>query len=291
MPLDRNDELLVRAAPGWHLPWTVMVKGRVLRPGPYTVRDGERLDSVLIRCGGLLPDAFPEGAVFLRKSVKRVQQQRLDESRARLGSNLAQLELYGAQTRRSTSTVASPAETAGAMKFLQGVIQESKYTQAQGRVVIHLEPVPQLRHSNYDMVLEDGDQLIIPRRPSSVNVLGQVYNPTAIVYDSQLTLRDYLIKAGGPTELADPDNLMVIKADGSSLTKRGYDESGKPGIFPLLPVVSGGFNAVHLAPGDTVYVPDKVIFVDNLEVTKDVATIIGQTAIGLGTLALFATNL
>ena len=291
VPLDRNDEVFVRMAPGWHLPWTVLVKGRVLRPGPYTVRDGDRLDSVLIRCGGMLPDAYPQGAIFLRKSVKRVQQQRLEESRARLGSNLAQLELYGAQTRKTSSTVASPAETAGAMKFLESVIQESKGVQAQGRVVIHLEPVPNLRHSGYDLVLEDGDQLIIPRRPSSVNVLGQVYNPTAVVYDPQLTLGEYLTKAGGPTELADPDNIMVVKADGSSMTQQGYKHNGKQGIFPLLPVVSGGFNSIHLEPGDTVYVPDKVIFVDNLEVAKDVATMLGQTALGLGTLALFATSL
>jgi protein involved in polysaccharide export with SLBB domain len=289
--LDRNDELLVRTAPGWHLPWTVLVKGRVLRPGPYTIREGERLDSVLIRCGGMLPDAYPPGAIFLRKSVKKVQQMRLDESRARLGSNLAQLELYGAQTRKVGSTVGSPAETAGAMKFLESVMQESKGVQAQGRVVIHLEPMPKFTHSSYDVVLENGDQLIIPRRPSSVNVLGQVFNPTAIVFDPQLTLGDYLRKAGGPTELADPQNIMVVRADGSSLTAQGYKENGKEGIFPLLPVVSGGFSSIHLQPGDTVYVPDRVLYVDKLEVAKDVATIVGQTALGLGTLALFATSL
>src|SRR5208337_2620365 len=66
--LKPNDELLVKAASNYHLPFTVMVNGRVMRPGVYTIREGERLNSVLERCGGFLPNAFVQGIVFLRPS-------------------------------------------------------------------------------------------------------------------------------------------------------------------------------------------------------------------------------
>src|SRR5438309_3110081 len=126
-----------------------------------------------------------------------------------------------------------------------------------------------------DVVLEDGDSLIVPRRPSSVNVLGQVYAPTAIVYDRRFTIRDYIGKAGGPTELSDPKAMMLVKADGSTVTLESYKNAGRNGIFPLMPLVSDGFMGVHPEPGDTIYVPDRIIYMDSLEVSKDIATIIG----------------
>ena len=79
-----NDQLFVRRASDWHLPWVVMVKGMVARPGPYTIHDGERIASVLERSGGLLPDAYLPATVLIRQSIKELQQKRLDEARARL---------------------------------------------------------------------------------------------------------------------------------------------------------------------------------------------------------------
>jgi polysaccharide export outer membrane protein len=288
--LQRDDELLVRKVPGWHLPWTVLVKGEVVRPGPYSIRQGERLHSLLARCGGLLPDAYPQGAVFIRQAVRKVEMRQLAESKARLEQNLAQLQLYAIQQRSGTASI-PPGETAGALKFLETVLDQSKNIQAQGRVVLSITPSRSLANSTDDIILENKDELVIPRRPSSVNVLGQVYSPSALVYDPDLTVRDYLAKAGGPNELGDTENIMVVRANGSILTQKGIENTGKGYLFPLLPVVSGGLMAVHLQPGDTIFVPEKLFYADKLQVTKDVATIIGQSALGLGTLALLATSL
>ena len=79
-----NDQLFVRRATDWHLPWVVQVKGQVVRPGPYSIHEGERLASLLERCGGMLPDAYPPGAIFIRQSVKELEQKRLNEARQQL---------------------------------------------------------------------------------------------------------------------------------------------------------------------------------------------------------------
>ncbi len=286
LELEPYDEVFVRRAPGWHLPWKVVVKGEVLRPGPYSIHEGERVRSVLMRCGGFLPDAYPVGAVFIRKTVQQAEQKELAESKARLEQNLARLQLYTVQTHSGTAPNVTPGETATALKFLESILEQSKNIQAQGRVVVHIKSLQRLAGSGDDIVLEDGDEIVIPRRPSSVNVLGQVYGPTAIVYDRSLTVRDYLARAGGPNELADAENTMVVQADGSILTDQGMKNSGKGFMFPLLPRISGGLMSARLEPGDTVYVPEKLFYTDNLEIAKDVATILGQAALGFGTVAL-----
>jgi protein involved in polysaccharide export with SLBB domain len=290
LALQPNDELFIRSAPGWHLPWVVKISGRVLRPGPYTIREGERVDSLLARCGGLTADAYPPGAVFFRQSVKETEQKRLDESRARLSQSIAQLQLYSVQPDAPQQTGNNAGQKAEALQFLHTIMDQSAAIQADGRVVIHLSAAEQFTKSTDNIQLESDDELVIPRRPSSVNVLGQVYSPTAIVFQEGVTVRDYLSRAGGANQLADRDNVMVIKADGSTMTDDGVRDSGKNHIFPLLPVISGGLMDARLAPGDTVYVPEKLIYVNKTQVAKDVATIIGQTATALGVLGLLATR-
>src|SRR5262249_6862469 len=88
--LEPNDEILIKAASNYHLPWTVVINGGVLRWGTYTIREGERMASLLARCGGFLPNAFPRGIVFTRRSVKAIEQERLDDARAQLQQSVAQ---------------------------------------------------------------------------------------------------------------------------------------------------------------------------------------------------------
>jgi len=286
--LERNDQLFVRRVQGWHLPWVVTVRGRVGLPGPYTVHAGERLAALLQRCGGVLPDAYLPGVVFIRQSVKELQQERLDESRKRIQEDVARLQLTPTSLNGDNETKTA---TAQAMLGLQRVLSETENQQAQGRIVLHLRSLTQLTQSATDIELEDKDEITVPKRPSSVNVLGQVYSPTAIIYDPGLTVQDYFQRAGGPTLGADTDHTMVVKVDGSVLTEEGVKNSGKSRVFPLLPVVSGGLMEMHLEPGDTIYVPEKYNFVSNVQYAKDITQIIANSAVSLGTLGLLATQI
>ena len=64
------DFLVVKELPQWSEQETITVGGEVRFPGTYPIRRGETLSSVLKRAGGLTDLAFPEGAVFTRKSLR-----------------------------------------------------------------------------------------------------------------------------------------------------------------------------------------------------------------------------
>jgi polysaccharide export outer membrane protein len=285
LKLETNDQLFVWRASNWHLPWVVQIKGQVLRPGPYTFHEGEHLASVLERCGGMLPDAYLPATVFIRRSIKQLEQTSLDESRARLRKQIAQVQLMPKQVGETDES-----RNAQALGGLEQVLEQSEGEGASGRMVVHLRPLDELTTSQDNVLLEDQDQIVIPRRPSAVSVLGQVYHPTALVYQPELTLRDYLDRAGGPTEGADEDHIYVFKADGSILTDDGLKNGSKAKMFPLLPVFSGGLMSAYLEPGDVVYVPEQLVFSNNLEVVKDVSQIIASAIQTIAVVALVATT-
>ena len=104
-------------------------------------------------------------------------------------------------------------------------------------------------------------------------------------------MQDYLQRAGGPTETGDLDHIFVIKAGGSIMTDQSYNDMRKSQTFPLLPVISGGLMDAYLEPGDTVFVPEKLVYVTGLQYTKDVTTILANSAQGLAIIGLLATQI
>ena len=83
--------------------------------------------------------------------------------------------------------------------------------------------------------------MTVPKTPQVVNVLGRVYNPTAVVYNpANPTTGYYLRKVGGPTEDADRDHIFVVQADGTVLTKatldRGFWMMGGGGLMMVIAV-------------------------------------------------------
>lgn len=282
--LSRGDMLFIQTASNWHRPSVVLVEGEVLRPGPYAVHEGERLASVIERAGGLRPDAYLPASVFIRQSVQQIEQQRLNEGRARLQEEAARLALAPPQPGQQSNNTA-------ALTTIQQVLASTESQQAVGRVVLHLTTLTTLANSPDDIALENSDRFTIPRRPASINVLGQVYTPTSIVYKPGLTVRDYLEKAGGPTEGADEDHIFVITANGSVLTEAGIKNSEKNMLFPLLPVIGGGLMATKLGPGDTVYVPEKLLYVSGLQYATAVTQIIANSAMALAVVGILGTSI
>lgn len=222
--------------------------------------------------------------VFIRKSVQQIEQQRLNESRLRLKEEAARLALMPPQPGQQQVDTA-------ALAMIQQVLASTEAQQAVGRIVLHLKTLAALPNSPDNIVLENGDRIIVPRRPASVNVLGQVYNPTAIVYQSGLTVRDYLQKAGGPTQGADEDHIFVIAADGSVLTDESIRNSNRNTLFPLLPVIRGSLMDTRLGPGDTVYVPEQLVYISGLQYATAITQIIANSAMSLAVIGILGTGI
>jgi protein involved in polysaccharide export with SLBB domain len=295
MPADNialrtGDELFVAEAANWHRPWTVQVSGEAMRPGPYVIHEGERLASVLDRCGGIRSDGYLPALILLRPSVRRMQEENLKRADAQLQTEITRAALMPAENGREQQQP-NLQQKAEALAMLKNMITQAGKQQAIGRIVLTIPSLAALGGSNSNVALEDHDRIIIPRRPTSVSVMGQVYSATAVAYDPGLTIADYIDRAGGLTQDADKDQIFVVKANGAIMSQGSFTDSGQNRIFPLLPVVFGGFMDVHLQPGDTIYVPPSFLFVNPLQRTLDITQIIANSAEGIAYAALLGTLL
>ena len=74
LQLRDGDVLTIRQAPGWNdIGASATVRGEVQHSGSYGIRPGERLSSVLERAGGFSAEAYPYGAVLMRREVREVE--------------------------------------------------------------------------------------------------------------------------------------------------------------------------------------------------------------------------
>lgn len=277
--LQDYDHLIVRTIPELEFGRTANISGQVRFPGTYPVRRDETLSSLISRAGGFTERAYLRGAVFTRESAKQVQRDRMD----RLIREIEETVL--ASTDRAISgpldeeTVRARQLALDAKKELLHKLRAAKI---DGRVVIKLAPLEQFGGSRYDIRLEAGDKLIVPDIPGVVNIVGEVFNPTAILYQKGSTAGYYLQKVGGPTKEADKKQISIIKADGSVVSmlqkdpgKVYWDGESHQWNF-------GGFMNIRLNPGDTIIVPRKMDKFFWLKTTKDMTQILFQAALAAG---------
>ena len=97
--------------------------------------------------------------------------------------------------------------------------------------------------SSINTILFDGDTIFVPKRPNSINILGEVLNPVAIEYSKKMSLQSAINNAGGFQEYADKRRVYVIKAN-------GMIQKANKNIF---------VKNISLEPGDTIVVPRKIV--------------------------------
>ncbi len=219
LPLQNDDVLIVRGVTDWQESTDsfVKLKGEVRFPGVYSVARGEKLSSVIERAGGYTDKAYLRGAKFTRRSVREMQQKRMDEIIAKSEKDILQKQAALA----SLSTSKEELEAAkSALDSLLKSAERMKGLKAEGRVVMRLSSLADIKKSSYHLALEGGDELEIPPRPGVVSVLGQVYNPTSFVYMEGQDVDRYLQKSGGPVNDADDSEMYIIKADGSVFSRQ-----------------------------------------------------------------------
>jgi protein involved in polysaccharide export with SLBB domain len=245
--LKEFDTLVVRPIPESAIGWAVELKGEVKHPGVYTIQRGERLSSVLRRAGGLSPRAYPKGAIFIRESVKKAQQEHLHKLAA-----LHNLRLSMESTALALGGLDQP--QAEAQKELVATLRTVPEQLVQhvtlGRMVVRVDSPEKLEGTPDDLVLEPGDSLEIPPVPLTVSVLGNVRHPTALLYREGEEAMSYVRQAGGLTPDADWENAYLIKADGSAVALSGGNLSNH-----LDPAAEG---LARIEPGDAIVVPPKV---------------------------------
>jgi protein involved in polysaccharide export with SLBB domain len=241
----------------------VQLSGQVVRPGIYTIAEGEKLSSVLERAGGFVDRAFLKGAVFTRAALRKTEQEQLE----------AFMKVQEQRMLASASTMivgAEKEEVAAQQQALQARREALRLLASKvvvGRMVVHVDHAPTLRGTENDVVLIDGDSLTVPEAPQSVLVLGAVRNSTSVQYKEGAGVDYYINRVGGFSKEADKKEAHIVKADGSG--------------------ISSFTNIRTVEAGDTIMVPPKEEEkVRTLPTIRDVMQTLGSALLGFAALAV-----
>lgn len=279
LALQSDDVLIVRGVSNWQevADSFITLKGEVKFPGVYSIATHEKLSSVIQRAGGFSEKAFLHGAKFTRRSVRELQQKRMDEIIVRSEKDILQKQASIVSVSASREELDA---TKAALDSLLKSLERMKKLKAEGRVVMRLTPLEEMQSSSYDLELEGGDQLEIPSRPSVVNVLGQVYNPTSFIFQHGKDIDSYLQKSGGALNDAETSEMYVIRTDGTVVSRQQYSF----GIHRSDDGVSfGSFLSSPIGAGDTLVVPQKIEKIAWMREIKDITQILANVALTAGT--------
>ena len=243
------DIVSVRVAEGYNIQQQVKVEGEVLFPGIYTVtRKDERISDIIKRAGGLTVLSFAEGAslkrpgpdVIIEKdsldrfgNITKVKH-RVSASDADKASNKEEMQKLANLKRLQASNDNKPTDTAQ-------LISEAKIL-GSDLVGIDLKNIIKKPGSRYDLLLEDGDIISVPKQLQTVKVTGEVLRPINIVYNRNRSMKDYINGAGGFTYNANKGGAYIQYANGS------VDANRKFIIFNNYPKVK---------PGAEIFVPKR----------------------------------
>ncbi len=246
----------------------VRLEGEFKHAGIYSVRPGETLRSLVERAGGLADKAYLYGAEFTRKSTQRIEQQRLNEYADRLEHQLLRGSIAIASTGSGGSQPGSQQSLPDS--FSRELIAQLHQLQPTGRIVLELNPHSSGVNELPDTPLEDGDQLLVPPSPATIQVIGAVLNQSAFLYRDGARVGEYLHLAGGLDRDADRGQAFILRADGS-VTSHSRGQS----IFS-----SSDFDRMRLYPGDTLVVPEKSIGPGALREFLSWTQVFSQMALG-----------
>jgi len=190
------DEVSVYGLPGFEKQKTVKIEGEVLYPGPYAIiTKNERISSLVRRAGGLTVYADVEGGTL----------KRADDNG---GVDLNKSKIDSAQLRQ---------DRIDRLQRLQKTFQDStsNIMLKNDYVGIDLPKILNNPGSDIDLILEEGDVLIIPKQQQLVKVNGEVLFPGSVIYANAKSLRGYIDNAGGFSPAALRRRAYVVYANGT----------------------------------------------------------------------------
>ncbi len=209
--LEEDDQVFIRRIPRWKVGLTVHIQGEVLFPGRYSiVKDSTYLSAILMKAGGFTDDGFLQESYLMRPSSRTIFDKEFERLKEMRREEMSDLEYQYFVMRQNSENVE--------------------------RIVVDFEKLMQQGDKSQDVILEDGDIIVIPKAPIAVTVTGSVAKPGGVTYVAGQKLSYYLKKAGGASWDAKLSNTKIIKVTGEVVD----DEDVK-----------------SFSPGDIIWVPRK----------------------------------
>ncbi len=201
------DEVYVRRSPGYSEQQNVKIEGEVLFAGTYTLnKKSQRLSEMIKQAGGLTNTAYAEGARLVRKYTP--EEKMRDE---------ALLKMAKAN--------ANGKDSIDIKKLDLGETYD---------VGINLDKALASPNSDFDIVLREGDRIIVPEYSGTVRISGDVMYPNTVAYKEGKGIGYYVDQAGGWGSTAKKSQTYIIYMNGT-IAKAGYHTKPMPGCQIVVP--------------------------------------------------------
>ncbi len=207
--LEPYDVVQVRRSPGYMLPRNVTVEGEVAFEGDFTLeKKNQRLSDLIKMAGGVTDQAYVRGA--------RLERMMTEDEKARM---LAAIQL-ARQTAAGKDSI-----------NLDMLSTAESYP-----VGIHLDEALANPGGDADIVLREGDRLVVPEFNGTVKISGNVLYPITVAYKAGKNYKYYINQAGGFGQRAKKSKTYIVYQNGTgSLAKKGKVEPGCELIVPNKP--------------------------------------------------------
>ena len=242
---------------------SVVISGEVARPGTYTINDNERVLDIIERAGGYTERAYSDGIIFTREQVARQQKEAFERSAEDLERTM--IEYVSNAEREVTEFSVQP---------IISLITKLKEIEPIGRQVVDFDYLTLKTNPLANFVLFDGDKIIVPDRPQSINVVGEILNPTTLQFQPKINVEDYISLSGGYTKNADKDRVFIILPNGQS--------------YPYKRKLFSTFS--NLLPGSTIVISRDSRNFDTISLAKFITPILADLATSAAAIAAISND-
>lgn len=242
---------------------TVDIQGAILKPGRYLMAEGESISDLLTKSGGYTENAYPFGAVY-------------ENSNALLINKMANDKLYKEFIDNIiTVSQKNPTEDFDLLPIIE-ITEKLRNTAPNGRIVIDL-----LGDFQDDLVIKNGDKLVIPEKPSHVYIYGEVSYEGALKYEPTKKIDYYISKSGGLKGNANDKAIYVLHPNGN--TQR---MTLKKSLFQNSPD-----SELVIYPGSVIFIPRGIDdSATNRLAAQAYVSILGNIGIALASLSSINNN-
>jgi protein involved in polysaccharide export with SLBB domain len=259
------DHITIRKNPNYFEEKSIQILGQVHLPGTYPIESAdERISDVISKANGLNEFAYPEGATLIRKSEFNRSSNDQQEKKSNLlnflnrmdsphssESDLIVIDKINEELSYDQNKYSPQNESLSALAQKNRINEISNNPSGTDinlieaeSIALDLNKILSKPGTIDDLVLEDGDIINIPKKLSTVRVIGKVLYPNTIGFESSKGLKYYINEAGGFNNRAKKRHTYVVYANGNAARTNSF---------------LGIKSYPKMAPGAEIIVPEKPI--------------------------------
>ena len=234
---------------------TIKIYGEVNRPGIYTLNTSDTIYDVVSRAGGYTKNAYEFGGILTSNKAKKLEADFITRT-------------YNSLIKY----IATNPSMLGSNPNVGSLLDEIKNLEPSGRVVTEFDLQKITNKPRNAVMLDNKDEIYIPKLNNIIYVYGEVNNPSAINFEDFKEPQEYINQAGGYNRYADKNYVYVVSPNGEARILNSK----------ILSNIS--FSNSELYPGTLIYVPKKIGTRDGIQLVSTIAPIFSSLALSLASL-------